>query len=98
MAQASKFQVYNLHETYPELGQFFFKVVLSPRYYRDGHEISVSMIDSDRKPMNFEAKTWGRKINVHFDITPNVADGVATATLMRGSTQLGRLTFWVIKP
>jgi len=97
MAQ-TRHQVYNLLETYHELGQYQFKVVLNPRYYKTGHDFKVEMFDSSNKPMNFKFEIWGRKINVDFVIDDNVSDGVAYANVMKNDNQIARLTWWVIKP
>lgn len=93
-----RFQVYGLEETYPELGRFSFKVVLNSRFYKSGEDFRVDLVDSDRKPMRFEVKRWGRKLNVSFDIDPQTSDGVSVAAISRAGQEVGRLTFWVIKP
>lgn len=93
-----RYQVYGLNETYPELGTYSFKVVLSPRYYKSGQEFEVVLVDSDRKPMRYDVKKWGRKLNVSFAIDSNTSDGVAYATLVRRGQEVGRLTWWIIKP
>lgn len=93
-----KYQVYNLLETYHELGDYQFKIVLNPRFYRTGHEFRIEMFDSSNRPMNYKFEVWGRKINVAFSVNDNVSDGVAYANIMRGEKYVGRLTFWVIKP
>jgi hypothetical protein len=93
----SKFRVYGLDETYPELGEFSFKIVINPRFNKPGIEYDIKMIDSDRKPMKFDLKRWGRKMNVTFTIDSNVSDGVSTVIVSRASQEVGRLTFWVIK-
>lgn len=93
-----RFQVYGLEETYPELGTYNFKIVLHPRYYRSGEDFEVQLVDSDRQPMRYAVKKWGRKLNVEFDITERTSDGVAIATLVRNTQEVGRLNFWIIKP
>ena len=93
-----KYQVYNMRETYHELGQYEFKVVLSPRFYKTGHDFKVEMFDSSRRPMNYKMEVWGRKLNVTFDIDHNVSDGVAFVNVYKGTNQLARLTCWIIKP
>jgi hypothetical protein len=93
-----KYQVYGIRETYHELGQYQFKVVLNPRFYKTGHDFRVEMFDSSNRPMNFKFEIWGRKINITFEIDDYVSDGVAQATVFRGNNQLSRFTFWVIKP
>jgi hypothetical protein len=99
---SDRFVVYNLRETYAELGEYEFKVVLSPRYFKNGHSSEMQLVDSDGKPMRFELKKWGRKMNCVFFIDENTADGVAAARLQlqddKGHAVPGHLTFWVIKP
>lgn len=97
-----KFQVYNLRETYHELGEYEFKIVLHPRFFKNSHLSELVLVDSDGKEMKHETKKWGRKINCHFVIDPSVADGVSICTLQLKDDKErlvpGRLTFWVIKP
>jgi hypothetical protein len=93
-----RYQVYGLDETYPELGYYSFKVVLNSRHYRSGEGFDVDMWDSDRNPLGHGVRKWGRKLNVEFHITPNTSDGVAVARVLRNGQEVGRLTFWVIKP
>jgi hypothetical protein len=97
-----KFVVYNLRETYHELGQYEFKVVLNPKFFKNSHRSELILVDSDGKPMRFDVKKWGRKINCSFTIDPTVADGVSQAHLKllteKEELVAGRLTFWVIKP
>lgn len=93
-----RYQVYNIRETYHELGTYQFKVVLSPRFYKTGHDFRVEMFDSARKPMNHKMEVWGRKLNITFDIDQNVSDGVSFVNVFKNNNLLARLTFWVIKP
>lgn len=93
-----KYQVYGLEETYPELGAYTFKIVLNPRFYKSGVDFDVTVFDSDRKPMKFDLKKWGRKLNVTFFIEPTVADGVSFAVISKSGNEVGRLSWWVIKP
>lgn len=93
-----RYQVYNLRETYHEFGQYEFKVVLSPKFYKTGHEFRVEMFDSSRNKMNYKMEVWGRKLNVTFDLGPSVSDGVAFVNVFRGNNQLAQFSFWIIKP
>jgi hypothetical protein len=93
-----KYQVYGLDETYPEFGSFSFKIVLNPRFYKTGEDFDVILVDSDRRPLVYTLKKWGRKLNVDFHILQGTSDGVAIATILRNSQEVGRLNFWVIKP
>lgn len=93
-----RYQVYNMRETYHELGDYQFKVVLNPRFYKTGHDFRVEMFDSSNRPMKHKFEVWGRKINVAFTIDDSVSDGVAYVNVIKGNNQLARLTYWVIKP
>jgi hypothetical protein len=95
---AQKFQAYNLRETYHELGDYRFKIVLHPRYYKSGHDFRVELFDSSNKLMKYVVEIWGRKLNVLFRIDEAVSDGVSYVNIIRGDNQIGRLTFWIIKP
>lgn len=94
---AKRWQVYGLRETYPEIGEYDFKIVLNPRFYKSGHDFRVEVVDSDGKPAPFKYEIWGRKINVKFVVTSNVSDGVSRADIFRGDQNVGRVTWWVIK-
>lgn len=101
MAQ-QKFVLYNLRETYHELGEYEFKVVLDPRSFKNGHLSEVTCVDSDGKPMRFEVQKWGRKINCKFVVDRTVSDGVSIVKMIlrddEGHEHSGRTSFWVIKP
>lgn len=98
----STFVVYNLRETYHELGKYDFKIVLNPKFFKNGHPAEVQFFDSDRNKMKFKCEKWGRKINCSFVIDSTVADGVSFANLVliddEGTKHNERITFWVIKP
>lgn len=98
-----KFVVYNLRETYHELGTYEFKIVLNPRFFKSSHYCDMSLVDSDGRPINFKLERWGRKINCSFDINSRVADGVSHVRLALKSSETsnissGSLSFWIIKP
>lgn len=96
---AEKYVVYNLRETYHELGKYEFKVVLSPKFFKNSHECELLLQDSDGKPIRNEVQKWGRKINCSFVLDETVADGVSQALLkLSGDKGEVRITFWVIKP
>lgn len=98
MAPAQKIQAYGLEETYIDLGEHTFKIVLNPRSFKSGQDCEVVLVDSDRQPMRFDVKKWGRKLNVTFQICPETPDGVSVASVTRGGKELARLSFWVVKP
>lgn len=94
--------IYNLRETYAEMGRFEFKVVLNPDVFKNGLESKVKFIDADQKEMKVDVKRWGRKINCTFIIDQNVPDGVVTVWLdlkdEGNPTPIpGKASFWVIK-
>ena len=93
-----RYQVYNIRETYHELGEYQFKVVLNPRFYRTGHDFRVEMFDSANQPMRYSFEVWGRKLNVKFVVDGGVSDGVAHADIFRGDNRVARLNYWIIKP
>ena len=101
MPAGNRFVIYNLRETYHELGTFEFKIVLDPRYFKNGHLSEVFLHDSDGKPMEVDVKKWGRKINCTFCIGPNVPDGVSVIRMNlkddAGSEHSARASFWVVK-
>lgn len=98
----NKFVVYNLRETYHELGKYDFKIVLNPKFFKNGHMSELKCVDSDRKNMKFSCEKWGRKINCSFIIDNDVSDGVSIVDMNlkdeNGKEYPGRITFWVIKP
>lgn len=97
---APAYIAYNVRETYHELGTFEFKLVFDTTA-ADPSTTDLSILDSDGKPVPFRSRRWGKKLNCSFDITDEVADGVAVVNLsfttVRGEQRRERLTFWVIK-
>jgi hypothetical protein len=99
---ASGYVVYGLRETYAELGKYEFRIVLDPKQYSDGHDSTLSIVDSDGTIMSFDVRKWGRKLNCSFEIREDTADGVASISLQLvaddGTVNRSRLTMWIIKP
>lgn len=97
-----KFVIFNLRETYHELGKFDFKIVLDPRFFKNGHLSDVTLVDSDGKKIDCDVEKWGRKINCVFSVTDQVPDGVTTVNMILrddgGKELTTRTQFWVIKP
>lgn len=93
--------VYNLRETYAELGNFEFKIVIDPKFFKGGILEEIYLVDSDMKPIKHEVRKWGRKVNLSFTIDGTVADGVASCHMRfvseSGMTIPGKVIFWVIK-
>ena len=97
-----KFIVYNIRETYHELGEYEFKVVLNPDVFKNSHTSELSLVDSDGKQIMNTVKKWGRKMNCSFVIDGDVADGVASVKMLlrdeAGSESRCGFIFWVLKP
>ena len=95
------FIIFNLRETYHELGTYEVKIVLNPKLFKNGHTAEVSIVDSDGRPMKCDVKKWGRKIVCFFTIDKDVPDGVAAIKLklMNSKEKMieRALTFWIIK-
>lgn len=95
------FVVLNLRETYPEVGKYDFKIVLSPRNFKTSQAAQFSLRDSDGVAIEHELRKWGRKMSCTFVIDGRVADGVACASFtvpdVKGRPFVGNLSFWVIK-
>lgn len=100
-SKLDKYVVYGIRETYHELGKYEFKIVLSPKYFKNGHTSEILFVDSDGKPMKSSVENWGRKINCSFVIDNTVSDGVSVVKIDlkdgKGKSITGRLSFWVIK-
>lgn len=96
------FVVYGLRETYAELGEYEFRVVLDPKKYSDSHESTLSIVDSDGNRMPHNLRRWGRKMNCSFVVDEETADGVSSINLELksndGSVDKVRLSMWIIKP
>lgn len=84
------------------MGEFEFKIILDPKDFTDGRFSKISIIDSDRKPIESDLYIWGRKVNCKFRINENVSDGVALAkvnlTSDAGVETEFFINFWIIKP
>jgi hypothetical protein len=96
------FIVSNIRETYHELGDYEFKVVLSPKHFKSSHSCGFILVDSDGKRIPGEVGRWGRKVIVKFKIDEGVSDGVAAlqmSLVLEDGRKINRqLTWWVIKP
>lgn len=95
--------VTGLRETYHELGEYEFKVVLDPERFDNSHHCGVEMLDSDGKPMRCSVRHWGRKMICSFAIDRDVTDGVSTILVRlrddeASSSITVRYSMWVIKP
>lgn len=101
--QIEKYVTYNLRETYHEFGRYEFKIVLSPKHFKNGHMSEVSIVDCAGRPVETELKKWGRKINCTFLFDDSVEEGVCNVSLLlkddeRSTSVSGSLRFWTIKP
>jgi hypothetical protein len=95
-----RFVVYNLRETYHELGEYEFKVVVSPEHYKNSHQCVLHLVDSDGATMQYSVHRWGRKMNCTFKVDESVADGVAQVRMLLSGSDgefAHNLRFWVVK-
>lgn len=90
-------QAYGIRETYHELGEHEFRVVLDPSIDISPRECSFAAFDPDGKPMESSCRSWGSKIKCKFKFGPETPDGVAVGRLVARGEQIGRFTWWVIK-
>ena len=88
--------VYDLRETYHNNGKYEFKVVLD-KSFKNGHDISILMLDPNNDMMPVTSEVWGRKVNCTFDITDLVREGVCTVRISLGSTLSETIQYWIIK-
>lgn len=95
------FIIKQLRETYHEVGNFSFKIILDPNLYKSSHNSHVEFVDSDNNPMKYCVKKWGRKINCDFTIDETVSDGVSSVYIKlekKDGNMINELIqFWVIK-
>jgi hypothetical protein len=98
---SDRFIVYGLRETYHLLGEYEFKVVLNPKYFKNSHACFMKLVDGSGMPMKYEITKWGRKINCKFALDDSVSDGVCLASMdlvdSEGKPEQARVTFWCIK-
>lgn len=99
---APKFMIYNLRETYHELGEYDFRVVLDAKFFNNSHGSSVSIVNPDGTEIPCNVERWGRKMRCQFRIGESVPDGVSIIKLSlrdsRDREQKHSVKFWVIKP
>ncbi len=97
--RSKRFTVLNLNENYIGTGTHTFKVVLNPKVPLEVG--SFEMVDSSRRPLQFRVRKWGTKVNVEFDVTEDVHDGVACfffeTSDHRGKSQRDMVKMWIIK-
>ena len=90
-----KMVVYDLRETYSNVGKFHFKIVLG-KSFKNGHEIDIKMYDSKNEEMELTSETWGRKVNCEFTIPESAQDGVHTVKI-KLLDMIEVLQYWVIR-
>jgi hypothetical protein len=99
---SSKYVIYNLRETYHELGDYEFKIVLDPRGFENSHTSDISIFDPDGKEISCSIERWGRKMRCNFKIDESIPDGVSVVKIIlrdsRKKEQQHFVKFWVIKP
>lgn len=97
----SNILVRDLLDTYHELGECSFKIILNPKLFKNAHDIKVEMTDAENNKMPVEIRYWGRKINCTFHLTTSTPNGVnvtnISAVTDKGKTVKKKLHYWVIK-
>jgi hypothetical protein len=102
VVKSLKYVIYGLKETYYELGEYEFKIVLDPKHFSNSHLSEIKCVDSDGRKMKFHFEKWGRKINCKFILDKDVSDGVSRIEMLLKDDEehqlLTKSSFWVIKP
>jgi len=95
------FVILDMEETYSELGEHSFKIILNPKIFKNSHDIDIKMFDPDSNPMIVDTRKWGRKVQFNFNIDKNVSNGVCIVRLhlMTDKKQelIETLHYWIIK-
>jgi len=68
--------VLNFRDTYHEVGDYEFKIILDPKRFKNGHRATIRMMNADRKEVSLDVNRWGRKINCFFSINDDDPSGV----------------------
>jgi len=93
--------IFDLRQTYHEMGTYAFKIVLNPKIFKSSHESKIKLIDPDHNEVNLNVEKWGRKINCSFDIDESISNGVCLLEMGFISDKNKKinecLSFWVIK-
>lgn len=91
----------DLRETYHEIGNFSFKIVLNPKLFKNSHDSEVYAFDPENRDFNLNIEKWGRKINCSFTIDDSTPNGVCVIKLKLikdgGEEVEETFSFWVIK-
>lgn len=91
----------DLRETYNEVGEYSFKIVLDPNEYKPSHDAIIKILDPDRNEIECSVKKWGQKLCCCFSIDDRISNGVCLVEMMfvkKDGTKMREVTkFWVIK-
>lgn len=71
-----KISIIDLRETYHEMGDYSFKIILNPKHFKSSHESNVCLYSTTHDIMECDVKKWGRKINCSFKIDQFMQNGV----------------------
>lgn len=95
------FVILDMEETYCELGEHNFKIVLNPKVFKDSHDVAIEMFDPDSNPMKVNVRKWGRKMQFNFLIDEKVSNGVCIVKLNmvtdKNQELKETLHYWIIK-
>jgi len=93
--------VFDLRETYHELCEYSFKIVLNPKLFKNCHDVDVKILDANNDLMEVDVRRWGRKVNCTFVLNETIPDGVCVVRLRAaadsGKNVVEKFSFWVIK-
>lgn len=91
----------SLREVYAEVGDQAAKFIIDPARSQDIDSIDVSMTNSDGRPMRFDFRRWGTKLNLSFTIDSETPDGVSIIDVIMRGRSIGevreRFDIWIIK-
>ena len=93
--------VLNFRDTYHEIGEYDFKIILDKKKFKNGHDATIKMADAEKKDVSLDVKRWGRKINCHFSLSEKDPNGVYVVSFNarddKGNDVEKSFHCWVIK-
>lgn len=88
--------IYDLCETYHSCGKHEFKILLD-KSFKNGHDISIKMLDPENNSIDVDVQIWGRKINCSFIIDDSLNEGVYVIKIKLDDLLNETIQYWVIK-
>lgn len=100
MQEDKVYVTYGLQDTYCDVGEYKFKVVLNPFFFKNAHECDAKIVGPSGKDIKYTFERWGRKMNFCFEIDNNVSEGLANIELnmrtKKGQEIKENLKFWIV--